>query len=215
MVMGDESRGVGIAPLSEDEERAYGLLVEKGRELREPILRRREEERRERSEAAGKKYVGKRRGFACSMGRVPDDVRRWVVMRFAGMSFRKAGEASGASWTRVQEAKAHSEEFRCALAAQEENSRMLMRAKALSVMEQSQEEDARVSLPQAQLAMKILSSLDRDHFGEEREAVRRDGGDEERRICGGGFVINVIGDAASVAAKPSGSSGKAIVYRDV
>lgn len=223
--METNSSGVIEVQLSDDERRAWDLLVEMGREIREPIVARRAaklEERKRKyleAKAAGKAFLEPRfTSSADSMadGEIPDDVKRWIVMRFAGMSFKRACEASGSTWLRVQEAKARNESFRCAYAACEENSRQLMKAKAHSTLEESQDEGSRVSVPQANLAIKIMSSLDREHFGEDK-AVRRDDGDgaSQKPLAGGGFVINLIGDAARVAeAVPSKRPAKALVYSD-
>lgn len=208
--MGNDVEMVPDVPLSDAEEAAWDLLVREGARIRAPMLERRAERRAviDRRAAARGEVP-----YRDSMASVPDRVRRWVVLRFAGASFRRAGAESGATWLEVQEARARNESFRCALAAQEDNSRQLMLAKAQSVVEQSQEEDAKVSLAQAQLAMRILSSLDRPHFGEPSEcgpgAATLPGGD------GGGFVINVIGDAAAACAKPVEAKGRALVYTEV
>lgn len=213
------------APLSDDERKAWEHLVEEGRVIREPILARQkrrrealEESLRKSAEANGRKYkpmLGSSKSNSVKV--IPDAVKRWVILRFAGMTLKKAGEMSGSSWAEVQEMRAGSEEFRCALAAQDASSHRLMLAKAKSILEQSQDEDAKISMPQAQLAMKIVGSLDREHFGEDSGKFRREDDEDgqQRRIGGGGFVINVIGDAASVAAKPVEAKGKAIVYADV
>lgn len=191
-------------PLSAEEESAWSLLVEEGQRLRAG-----------RSSLVHEKSPDwvKRMSKKDILKVVPVPVKRWVVMRAAGMKFSEASSGSGATWLQIQDARYHSEEMRCAMDAMDERSRQLMREKAKSVVEQSQEEGARVSLAQTQVSMKILSSLDREHFGEQRGVASEE---VQKAIGGGGFVINLIGDAAKVAeAVPSKRPGKALVFTDV
>lgn len=208
-----------ILPLSDEESAAWERLVEEGREIRAPILAAREarKEANRRAFDSGKYKTPseefKRREKAPeAVIEIPVEVKRWVVLRAAGMGFRKAGDTSGASWLMVCDFKNRSEEMRCALTAQVERSRELILTKALSTVEQSLEEGTRVSMPQAQIAIKTLSSLDRDHFGE--HAVEKP--DVPDKVGGGGFVIRMVEDATKKAdERPEAAPKKAIVYENV
>lgn len=207
-----------ILPLSDEEAAAWERLVEEGRELRAPVLAAREarKEANRRAFDSGKYKTPseefKRREKAPEASvEIPVEVKRWVVLRAAGMGFRKAGETSGASWLMVCDMKNRSEEMRCALTAQVERSRELILTKALSTVEQSLEEGTRVSMPQAQIAIKTLSSLDRDHFGE--RAVEKP--EEQQKVGGGGFVIRMVEDATKAAEKPEAAPKRALVYENV
>lgn len=211
------------APLCPEEEAAWKIMVSRGEEIRRPILAAREAKRAANVEAAkrlaeseGRVYRGRPKSAnSTSMSEIPPRTKRWLVARMAGVSFRRAFEETGATWIDVQDAKYRSEEFRCALAAQEENSRELMKAKAMSVVEQSQEEGSRVSMAQTNVSIKILESLDSGNFG--RDAVRAaECREEAKAAIGGGFVINLIGDAAKTAEKaPAKRPGRALVYEGV
>lgn len=199
-------------PLSAEEAAAWDLLVENGRKIREKQAEEQPKRLEGKPEWVKKMLTKKKRD---DLGEVPVQVKRWVVCRMAGISFKKAGLASGATWLEVQAARSKSEAFRCALAAQEENSRQLMKAKAQSVVELSQDEDAKVSIAQTQVSMRILECLDRSAFGMDNRV--KDVADEVKKaVGGGGFVINLVGDAAKVAeAAPQKKPAKALVYAEV
>lgn len=212
-------------PLGEEERAVWASLVERGRELRAPMLARREAERAEnarrmaeaRGETAEKAASWKRRPKSVAVSPIPDGVKRWVVYRASGMSFKAAGAASGCTWNDVNMARMKSEEMMCAVAGMEDSSKFLMRMKAMSVVEQSQDEGVRPHAGQVLMAESILKRLDATSFGDvAARAPELPAGEERKELGNGGFVINVVGDAAKVAdAAPEKRPGKAMVYTDV
>ena len=220
-----ETRGTEAPPLSEDELAVWSALVERGREIRRPMHERRDAERAENqrrmAEARGRTDVAKWASRPKGRGSdpdapIPDPVRRFVVFRASGMSFSEAGAAAGCTWSDVNMARMRSEDMMCAIEGMEESSRFLMRSKAMSVLERSQDEGARVNGAQLAMSESILKRLDHAHFGDALAKVVDQPQEQAKAVGGGGFVINVIADAAKVAdAAPAGRPGKALVFTDV
>lgn len=211
--------------LSEDEKSIWESLVAEGRKVRAPILERKAKEReanrrrmaedhgRDPDESAGWRSKGR---VPAEDAPVPVGVKRFVVCRAAGMSFAQAAAESGCRWSDITLARNASEEVRCAVEGMEGSSRFLMRMKAMSIMEQSQEEGARVSHAQVLMAESILKRLDHSHFGDAVAKVVGEADEGVKAVGGGGFVINVIADAAKVAGEvPKERPAKALVYTDV
>lgn len=203
------------APLSADEEQLWNHLVEEGTDLRaETVKRLSDPEWRKEHGRGGKKWVPER------IDEIPVSVKRFIVSRAAGLSFKKAAAASGALWADVSRCRDLSETVRCALAAQEKSSRELMKMKAYSLHEQGLDEDAHVSMAQMQMASGVLGKLDRDHFGDDMGSRKRVGladVEEAKKALGsGGFVINLIADASKAAEKaPEERPKKALVFAEV
>lgn len=213
--------------LSPDENEIWESLVAKGREVRAPMQERKAKEREERQRklaiehgvdpAAAATWKSKpKRGGVAGDAPVPVGVKKFVVCRAAGMSFGQAAAASGCRWTDVSIARMRSEEMMCAVEGMEDSSRFLMRMKAMSVIEQSQDEGARVNGAQLMMAESVLKRLDHAHFGDAMAKLVDRQEEAVKEVGSGGFVINVIADATKVADEaPRERPQKAVVYTDV
>lgn len=215
--------------LSDEETFVWEALVEKGRELRAPRIAAKEAKREEnmRRLEEDRKKLGRRvispwRGrkekgvkVGDSLVEVPTGVKRFLVSRACGIPFKEAAAGCGMTWVQIMVAKNRSEDVRCAFAAMESGSRELIRAKAMSVVETSLDEGTRVSMPRVLLAQNMLSKLDAENFGEDMGT--KDGGAEGEKEGGnGGFIVNIVADAAKVAdVAPEGKPKKALVFTDV
>ena len=209
--------------LTDDEARIWSMIVDEGRKLREPIIaereRRKAANRAAHAAASGRgnwKYdPASKRKVADSVVEIPVPVKRFLIARASGLSFREAAESSKARWIDVLEAKRGSEEVRCAIATMEEGCRELIRMKSMSIVETGLDEGSRVSMTKVMLAQGMLKSLDRDHFGDDRSS----GGakdDEPKELGNGGFVVKLVADASKVAdVAPEGKPKKALVFTDV
>jgi len=209
-----ETKVVNNSPLSDEEELLWNHLVEEGRELRADTVKRLTDPEWRKEHGRPGKWNPER------IDDIPVSVKRFVVGRAAGLSFKKASAASGSTWADISRCKDLSETVRCAIAAQEKSSRDLMKMKAYSLHEQGLDEDARVSMAQMQMAGGILGKLDRDNFGDDG-AIRKRVGladvEEAKKALGsGGFVINLVADASKTAERaPEDRPKKALVFAEV
>lgn len=224
--------GMETTGLSADELAMWETLVERGREIRAPLQEKKLQDFAERSElfesmkgkfkhktdpSAWNRKKRRKYGVIEDTGYViPDPVKKFIVYRASGMTFSKAGAASGATWHDISLARFKSEELMCAVEGMEEASRFLLRMKAMSVLEDSQEEGSRPNANQVFMAESILKRLDYRHFGDDVGRNAAIAGEVKKELGNGGFIVNLISDAAEKASKaPEAKPAKALVYTDV
>lgn len=162
--------------MSEEEERVWNALVEEGRSLRAPKLAEKEAKveanavatdghvhaKKPHSEWKTRKH---RVSALAEVFEVPVGVKRFMVLRAAGLSFHKAVNASGTKWCDVSMAKGRSEEARCACEAMEKWSRDLMRTRSYATMEDAVSGEP-VSKVMADASKWILERTERERFAD-------------------------------------------------
>jgi len=120
---------------------------------------------------------------------VPDNVKRWILARNAGLSVLRASKATGTTWTEVRMAYMESEECRFAYDAMHEDSRSLMKELAYSTFEDALKGEE-VTKHQIKAADRVLSAMETEHFGKPYEKSGVVGADG--RIIGGGITIQLV-----------------------